>query len=344
MKPIRVLIVDDSPTVQTVLTSVLSDEPDIEVLGIASDPFEAKDLIVEKRPDVITLDFEMPRMDGITFLKRLMSFRPIPVIMISSYTRKNSIRTFEALNAGAFDFVAKPTGDVRIGLQNLKHEIISKIRAATRAKIKLSGLLGKSRKPISIGKNRAFNKIIVIGASTGGTQAIQTLLESMPSNVNGIVIVQHLPVGFTSAFAQRLNGLFPLNIKEAEDGDRIDQGDVLVAPGGIHLQVAKDLMGYYVQLKDGQPVKHQRPSVDIMFHSVAKTAASDSIGVLLTGMGDDGADGLLAMKQAGAFTVAQDEASSVLFGMPRAAIERGAAKVVVALDDIAQVILSSLTT
>jgi len=344
MKPIRVLIVDDSPTVQTVLTSVLSDEPDIEVLGIASDPFEAKDLIVGKRPDVITLDIEMPRMDGITFLKRLMSFRPIPVIMISSYTRKNSIRTFEALNAGAFDFVAKPTGDVRIGLQNLKHEIISKIRAATRAKIKLSGLLGKSREPISIGGNRAFNKIIVIGASTGGTQAIQTLLESMPSNVNGIVIVQHLPVGFTSAFAQRLNGLFPLNIKEAEDGDRIDQGDVLVAPGGIHLQVAKDLMGYYVQLKDGQPVKHQRPSVDIMFHSVAKTAASDSIGVLLTGMGDDGADGLLAMKQAGAFTVAQDEASSVLFGMPRAAIERGAAKVVVALDDIAQVILSSLTT
>jgi two-component system chemotaxis response regulator CheB len=344
MKPIRVLIVDDSPTVQTVLTSVLSDEPDIEVLGIASDPFEAKDLIVEKRPDVITLDIEMPRMDGITFLKRLMSFRPIPVIMISSYTRKNSIRTFEALNAGAVDFVAKPTGDVRIGLQKLKHEIITKIRAATRANIKLSGLLGKSRKPISIGENRAFNKIIVIGASTGGTQAIQTLLESMPPNVNGIVIVQHLPVRFTNDFAQRLNGLFPMNIKEAEDGDRIDQGDVLVAPGGRHLQVAKDPMGYYVQLKDGQPVKHQRPSVDIMFHSVAKTAASDSIGVLLTGMGDDGADGLLAMKQAGAFTVVQDEASSVMFGMPRAAIERGAAKVVVALDDIAKVVLSSLTT
>ena len=344
MKTIRVLIVDDSPTVQTVLMSILSDEPDIEVLGIASDPFEAKDLIVKKKPDVITLDIEMPRMDGITFLKRLMSFRPIPVIMISSYTRKNSIRTFEALNAGAVDFVAKPTVDVRIGLRKLKHEITTKVRAATRAKIKLSGLLGKSRKPVSIGKNRASNKIIVIGASTGGTQAIQTLLESMPSNVNGIVIVQHMPVRFTNAFAQRLNGLFPMNIKEAEDGDRIDQGDVLVAPGGRHLQVAKDPMGYYVQLKDGQPVKHQRPSVDIMFHSVAKTAASDSIGVLLTGMGDDGADGLLAMKQAGAFTVVQDEDSSVMFGMPRAAIERGAAKVVVALDDIARVVLSSLTT
>ena len=344
MKPIRVLIVDDSPTVQSVLTSLLSDEPDIEVLGTASDPFEAKDLIVKKRPDVITLDIEMPRMDGITFLKRLMSFRPVPVIMISSYTRENSIRTFEALNAGAVDFVAKPTGDVRTGLRKLKHEITTKVRAATRANIKPSGLLGKSRRPVSIGKNRALNKIIVIGASTGGTQAIQTLLECMPSNVNGIVIVQHMPVRFTNAFAQRLNGLFPMNIKEAEGGDRIDQGDVLVAPGGRHLLIAKDPMGYYVQLQDGRPVKHQRPSVDIMFHSVAKTAASDGIGILLTGMGDDGADGMLAMKRAGAFTVAQDEDTSVMFGMPGAAIARGAAKVVAALDDIASVVLSSLTT
>ena len=344
MKPIRVLIVDDSPTVQSVLTSLLSDEPDIEVLGTASDPFEAKDLIVKKRPDVITLDIEMPRMDGITFLKRLMSFRPVPVIMISSYTRENSIRTFEALNAGAVDFVAKPTGDVRTGLRKLKHEITTKVRAATRANIKPPGLLSKSRRPVSRGENRASNKIIVIGASTGGTLAIQTLLECMPSNVNGIVIVQHMPDRFTNPFAQRLNGLFPMNIKEAEDGDRIDKGDVLVAPGGRHLQVAKDPMGYYVQLQDGRPVKHQRPSVDIMFHSVAKTAASDGIGILLTGMGDDGADGLLAMKQAGAFTVAQDEATSVIFGMPGAAIERGAAKVVVALDDIASVVLSSLTT
>ncbi len=344
MKPIRVLIVDDSPIVQSVLTSLLSDEPDFEVLGTASDPFEANDLIVKKRPDVITLDIEMPRMDGITFLKRLMSFRPVPVIMISSYTRENSICTFEALNAGAVDFVAKPTGDVRSGLRKMKHEITTKLRAAKRAKIKPSGLFGKSRRLVSIGKNRASNKIIVIGASTGGTQAIQTLLECMPSNVNGIVIVQHMPVRYTNPFAQRLNGLFLMNIKEAEDGDRIDKGNVLVAPGGRHLQVAKDPMGYYVQLQDGRPVKHQRPSVDIMFHSVAKTAASDGIGILLTGMGDDGADGLLAMKQAGAFTVAQDEASSVIFGMPGAAIERGAAIVVAELDDIASVVLSSLKT
>ena len=342
MKPIRVLIVDDSPTVQSVLTSVLSGEPDIEVVGTASDPFEAKDSIVKERPDVITLDIEMPRMDGITFLKRLMSFRPVPVIMISSYTRENSIRTLEALDAGAVDFVAKPTGDVRTGLLKLGYEITTKVRAAAQARIKPSVLFGKPEKSVPIAKIRARNKIIAIGASTGGTQAIQSLLGSMPSNVNGIVIVQHMPARFTKAFAQRLDTLFPMDIKEAKDGDRLDKGSVLVAPGGWHLQVAKDPMGYYVKLQDGRPVKHQRPSVDVLFRSVAKTAASNGIGILLTGMGDDGAGGLLAMKQAGAFTIAQDEATSVIFGMPRSAIERGAVEVVAAVDDIAGIVLSAL--
>ena len=342
MKPIRVLIVDDSPTVQSVLTSVLSGEPDIEVVGTASDPFEAKDSIVKERPDVITLDIEMPRMDGITFLKRLMSFRPVPVIMISSYTRENSIRTLEALDAGAVDFVAKPTGDVRTGLLKLGYEITTKVRAAAQAKIKPSVLFGKPEKSVPIAKIRARNKIIAIGASTGGTQAIQSLLGSMPSNVNGIVIVQHMPARFTKAFAQRLDTLFPMDIKEAKDGDRLDKGSVLVAPGGWHLQVAKDPMGYYVKLQDGRPVKHQRPSVDVLFRSVAKTAASNGIGILLTGMGDDGAGGLLAMKQAGAFTIVQDEATSVIFGMPRSAIERGAVEVVAAVDDIAGIVLSAL--
>lgn len=342
MKPIRVLIVDDSPTVQSVLTSILSGEPDIEVVGTASDPFEAKDTIVKERPDVITLDIEMPRMDGITFLKRLMSFRPVPVIMISSYTRENSIRTLEALDAGAVDFVAKPTGDVRTGLLKLRYDITTKVRAATWAKIKPSVLFGKSEKSVPIAKIGARNKIIAIGASTGGTQAIQRLLGSMPSNVNGIVIVQHMPPRFTKAFAQRLDTLFPLDIKEAKDGDRLDTGRVLVAPGEWHLQVAKDPMGYYVKLQNSRPVKHQRPSVDVLFRSVAKTAASNGIGILLTGMGDDGAGGLLAMKQAGAFTIAQDEATSVVYGMPRSAIERGAVEVVAAVDDIAGIILSAL--
>ncbi len=342
MKPIRVLIVDDSPTVQSVLTSVLSGEPDIEVVGTASDPFEAKDLIVKKRPDVITLDIEMPRMNGITFLKRLMSFRPLPVIMISSYTRENSIRTLEALDAGAVDFIAKPTGDVRTGLRELRHEIASKVRAATRARIKPSVLFGKPEKPVPIAKIRPSNKIIAIGASTGGTQAIQRVLGSMPSNINGVAIVQHMPARFTKTFAQMLDTLFPMDVKEAEDRDRLDAGKVLVAPGGWHLHVARGNKGYYVRLQDGRPVKHQRPSVDVLFNSVAKTAAGDAIGILLTGMGNDGAAGLLAMKQAGAFTVAQDEATSVVFGMPGSAIKRGAAEVVAPLDDIADIVLSRL--
>ncbi|MCK4728967.1 MAG: chemotaxis response regulator protein-glutamate methylesterase [Desulfobacterales bacterium] len=339
MKPICVLIVDDSPTVQSVLTSILSGVPDIEVVGTASDAFEAKDLILEKRPDAITLDVEMPRMDGITFLKRLMTFRPLPVIMISSYTRENSIRTLEALNAGAVDFVAK---DMKSGFSKSKHEIITKVRAAAQAKIKSSVLFGKPVKPVPKEKIRPSDKIIAIGASTGGTQAIQRVLGSMPSNINGVAIVQHMPARFTKTFAQMLDTLFPMDIKEAEDGDRLDEGRVLVAPGGWHLHVAKGHKGYYVRLQDGRPVKHQRPSVDVLFNSVAKTAAGDAIGILLTGMGNDGAAGLLAMKQAGAFTVAQDEATSVVFGMPGSAIKRGAAEVVAPLDDIADIVLSRL--
>ena len=344
MKPIRVLVVDDSPTVQSVLTNLLSAEPDIEVVGSASDPFEAKDLILKKRPDVITLDIEMPRMDGIAFLKRLMNFRPVPVIMISSYTRANSLRTLEALDAGALDFVAKPAGNVRTGLRKLKHEITTKVRAATWARIKPSVLFGKLEKAVPKARLMPSDKIIAIGASTGGTRAIQRLLGSIPSDVNGIVIVQHMPVRFTKAFAQHLNTLFPMDVKEAEDGDGLDRGKVLVAPGGRHLHMAKDLKGYYVRLCYGRPVKHQRPSIDVLFHSVAKTAGRDAIGILLTGMGDDGADGLLAMKQAGAFTVAQDKATSVVFGMPGSAIERGAVEVVAALDDISGIILSAINS
>ena len=342
MKPIRVLIVDDSPTVQSVLTSVLSEHTDIQVVGTAFDPYEAKDLVVKKRPDVITLDIEMPRMDGISFLKRLMSFRPIPVIMISSYTRENSRRTMQALNAGAVDFIAKPARDVRIGLRELEHEITSKVRAATRAKIKRPALLGKPEKTVPVAKIGASNKIIAIGASTGGTRAIQSVLGAMPSNINGVAIVQHMAVRFTKTFAETLNESFPMDIKEAEEGDRLDTGKVLISPGGLHLDVAKDHKGYYVRLQDGRPVKYQRPSVDVFFHSVARTAGRDAIGILLTGMGDDGADGLLAMRQAGAFTIAQDEATSVVFGMPGSAIARGAAKIVAPLDEIADIVLSRL--
>ena len=342
MKPIRVRIVDDSPTVQSVLKSILSGDADIEVVGIASDPFEAKDLIVEVKPDVITLDIEMPRMDGITFLKRLMSFRPLPVIMISSYTRENSVRTLEALDAGAVDFVAKPTEDVKTRLEELKHEITTKVKAAAQAKIKPSLSFGKPEKLVPAAQMEASDKIIAIGASTGGTRALQRLLASLPANVNGIVIVQHMPARFTKTFAQHLDESCDMDIKEAEDGDRLDRGRVLVAPGGWHLEVARDQNGYCVRLQNGRPVNYQRPSVDVLFHSVVETAAGNAIGIILTGMGQDGSDGLLAMKEVGAFTIAQDEATSVVFGMPGSAIERGAVEVVAPLDDIARILLSAL--
>ena len=342
MKPIRVLIVDDSPTVQSVLKSILSGDADIEVVGTASDPFEAKDLIVEVKPDVITLDIEMPRMDGITFLKRLMSFRPLPVIMISSYTRENSVRTLEALDAGAVDFVAKPTENVKTRLEELKHEITTKVKAAAQAKIKPSLSFGKPEKLVPAAQMEASDKIIAIGASTGGTRALQRLLASLPANVNGIVIVQHMPARFTKTFAQHLDESCDMDIKEAEDGDRLGRGQVLVAPGGWHLEVAGEQNGYYVRLQDGRPVNYQRPSVDVLFHSVVETAAGNAIGIILTGMGQDGSDGLLAMKEVGAFTIAQDEATSVVFGMPGSAIERGAVEVVAPLDDIARILLSAL--
>jgi two-component system chemotaxis response regulator CheB len=344
MKPIRVLIVDDSPTVQSVLKSLLAEEPDIQIVGTASDPYEAKDLIVQEAPDVITLDIEMPRMDGITFLKRLMSFQPMPVIMISSYTRENSKRTLEALNAGAVDFVAKPTDDVKSGLQGLKHEIVTKIRAASLAKIKTAALFAQPDKPpVTEALIAPSDKVIAVGASTGGTRALHRLLASMPSNVNGMVIVQHMPARFTKTFAQNLDAACALDVKEAEDGDRVVRGKVLLAPGGLHLELAIDVDGYFVRLHDGEPVKYQRPSVDVLFHSVAKAAGEKAVGVLLTGMGNDGSDGLLAMKRGGAFTIAQDEGTSVVFGMPGAAIEIGAAEVVAALEEISGIVLAKLS-
>ncbi|MBW1858491.1 MAG: chemotaxis response regulator protein-glutamate methylesterase [Deltaproteobacteria bacterium] len=344
MKPVRVLIVDDSPTVQAVLKNVLAEESDIQIVGTASDPYEAKDLIVQHKPDVITLDIEMPRMDGITFLKRLMSFRPLPVIMISSYTRENSVRTLEALDAGAVDFVAKPTGDVKTGLQKLKYEIVTKIRAAAQAKIRTSALFAQPEKPpVLEDLTGPSDRVIAIGASTGGTRAIHRLLAAMPSNMNGMIIVQHMPARFTKTFAQNLDASCALDVKEAEDADRVARGKVLLAPGGFHLELLSDLDGYFVRLHDGEPVKYQRPSVDILFQSVARAAGDKAIGVLLTGMGNDGSDGLLAMKQAGAFTIAQDEGTSVVFGMPGAAIELGAAKVVAALEDISGIVLAKLT-
>lgn len=342
MKPIRVLIVDDSPTVQRVLAKILSSHNGIEVVGTASDPFEATNLIVDKQPDVVTLDIEMPRMDGITFLKRLMSYRPLPVIMVSSYTYENSRRTLEALEAGAVDFVAKPSSEVGTGLQQLEYDIVSKVMAAARAKISPARLLDRPAGWTEWENFHSSHGIIAVGASTGGTNAIRRLLGFLPPNVNGMAIVQHMPARFTKTFAEQLDILFPMAVKEAEDGDRLDQGRVLIAPGGRHLEVLRNADGFYVRLHDGNPVKHQRPSVDVLFRSVAASAGPDAIGILLTGMGTDGTDGLLAMKKAGALTIAQDKDTSVVFGMPGSAIAKGAVGVVAPIDEVAEVVLKAL--
>lgn len=346
MKPIRVLIVDDSPIVQLILKRILSKEPDIDIVGVASDPFEAKDLILKDKPDVITLDIEMPRMDGITFLKRLMSYSPIPVIMISSYTRKNSMRTMEALEAGAVDFVAKPSQDLERGFTSLRDEIVAKIRAAGEAHVKPLFLRRKAR--IKTGKtlHAISHKLIAIGASIGGPSAIQKLLCSISFQPQCIVIAQHMAAGYTQAFAQRLNNILPFDVREARDMDCVDHGEVLITPGGRHMRVIRNEESYMIQLDKTSPT--QDPSIEIgrsinvLFHSVAKSAGPNAVGIILTGMGNDGVDGLVAMKEAGAYTIAQDEASCVVFGMSRLAIERGIVNAVASPEDIPAILLTDV--
>lgn len=346
MKPIRVLIVDDSPTAQLSLRRILSAEPDIEVMGVASDPFEAKDLITEDKPDVITLDIEMPRMDGITFLKRLMSYSPIPVIMFSSYTRKNSIQTIEALDAGAVDFVTKPSYGTETGFTSLRDEIVTKVRVASKVQVKPFILHRKAL--IKTGKtpDTIANKLIAIGASIGGPRAVQKLLCGISFQPLGIVIAQHMATGYTHALAQRLNRLLPFEVREARDMDRVDQGSVLIAPGEKHMRVVQNGSGYRIQLDEILPTEHPSTnicrSINVLFHSVAKSVGPKAVGIILTGMGNDGADGMAAMKEAGAYTIAQDKASCVVFGMPRVAIERGIVDAVASPEDIPDILLTKV--
>ena len=342
MKPISVLIVEDSPVVQLVLKRILSREPDIEVMGVASDAFEAKEWVMRDMPDVITLDIEMPRMDGISFLKRLMSYRPIPVVMISSYTHKNSLRTMEALEAGAVDFVTKPSQDVERGLTELRDDIISKIRTAAQSRVKVDFLRHKPETKIEKKYYTVSRKLIAIGASTGGPSVIQKILSGFFFQTRGIVIAQHMTERYTQAFAERLNTLFPFEVSEACDMDCIDQGKVLIAPGGKHIRVVRKGDNYFVRVDRPSKTNHQCPSADILFHSVAKSAGPNAVGIILTGMGEDGADGIAAMKKAGAYTIAQDEASSVVFGMPGAAIKRGTIDVVASPDDIPALVFAKV--
>ncbi|MDT8879163.1 chemotaxis response regulator protein-glutamate methylesterase [Halomonas saccharevitans] len=338
--PIKVLCVDDSALIRDLLTDIINQQPDMEVVAVAPDPLVARDLIKRHNPDVLTLDVEMPRMDGLDFLERLMRLRPMPVLMVSSLTQSGSEVTLRALELGAVDFVAKPSLGIRHGMLEYATEIAEKLRAAARSRPR------QARRPSAPGPQPlkapivSSEKLIIIGASTGGTEAIRQVLEPLPANSPAILITQHMPGGFTRSFAERLDRLCQISVKEAVDGERILPGHAYIAPGDAHLKLARSGANYVARLDDGPPVNRHRPSVDVLFHSAATQAGRNAIGVLLTGMGKDGAAGLLEMRQAGSATVAQDEASCVVYGMPREAVALGAAAEVLPLEEVAPRLLS----
>lgn len=339
--PIRVLIVDDSATARAVLCDILESDPLIEVVATASDAYVARDKIVELRPDVVCLDVEMPRMDGITFLRKMMHYMPIPVVMVSSLTQNGAKTTLEALEAGAVDFVGKPHSHIYDGKDEMKDELLAKIKTAAKAKV-FKKELTSAHQANSGSLAETTNKILAIGASTGGTEAIKDVLMGLPRNAPGTVVVQHMPANFTETFAQRLNSLCAMEVREAKNGDSITPGVVLIAPGDYHMVVRRSGARYYVEIGSGGKVSGHRPSVDVLFNSVAKIAGANAIGVILTGMGSDGAKGLLAMSNAGAKTLGQDETSCVVYGMPKTAFEMGGVQRQVPLSKIANSVLSLL--
>jgi len=351
---IRVLIVDDSAVVRQTLTDILESDPEIEVLGAASDPFVAARRIQQEVPDVITLDVEMPRMDGITFLRKIMAQRPIPVVMCSSLVEARSETLMQALEAGAVDILLKPKLDTRQGLLESRIRICDTIKGAARARLNRGPR--PRAEPRAVEKKltadamlpppstrhamaRTTESVICIGASTGGTEALREVLEALPADCPGIVVVQHMPERFTAAFAHRLNGICAVEVKEAADGDTVLRGRVLIAPGARHMLLRRSGARYHVEVKDGPLVSRHRPSVDVLFRSAAQYAGGNATGIIMTGMGDDGARGLLEMRKAGAHTVAQDEATSVVFGMPKEAIALGAVEKVLPLESLAAEIL-----
>ena len=337
----RVLIVDDSAVVRQIFTRELSRDPGIEVIGSAPDPYVARDKIIQLKPDVITLDIEMPRMDGITFLRKLMKYYPMPVIVVSSLTSRGGELAVEAMDAGAVDVMCKPGAAYTVG--DMSESLVDKIKAAAIVDIrkKIANRTRQENAPVvRLSMTKTTNKIVVIGASTGGTEAIKDLLTAFPTSAPGTVIVQHMPEHFTRSYAQRLNSLCAIEVKEAEDGDSVNPGRALIAPGNRHMLLRRSGAKYYVEVKDGPLVHHQRPSVEVLFNSAARYAGANSIGVILTGMGKDGAQGLLEMKKGGAVTIAQDQQSCVVFGMPKEAIELGAADMILPLNRIAQNIIS----
>jgi two-component system chemotaxis response regulator CheB len=349
-KKIRVLIVDDSAVVRQTMAEILSSDPQIEVMATAADPFIAADRIKEEIPDVITLDVEMPRMDGITFLQKIMSQHPIPVVMCSSLTEGGSETALKALEYGAVEIIQKPRMGTKQFLEESKVRICDAVKAASQARL---GIIRAERREIApkltadvimarpTGNSmiQTTEKVIMVGASTGGTEALRVFLEALPADCPGIVIVQHMPEGFTRSFSQRLDGICRISVKEAANNDTVVRGRALIAPGNLHLLLKRSGARYYVEIKDGPLVSRHRPSVDVLFRSAARYAGKNAVGVIMTGMGDDGARGMLEMKEAGAKNIAQDEASSVVFGMPNEAIKLGGVDLVRPLEAIAADVL-----
>ncbi len=349
MKKIRVLVVDDSALIRKLLTELINDQRDMEAIGAAPDPLVAREMIRSLNPDVLTLDIEMPKMDGLDFLERLMRLRPMPVVMVSSLTERGSEMTLQALELGAVDFVAKPKIDIVSGLQQYADQIANKIRVAARARIKpyvfksVPQSASASAVLPSI-KSRATSteKLIIVGASTGGTEAIKDFLINLPPDCPGILVTQHMPEAFTKSFANRLNNLCRIDVSEAQGGERIMPGHAFIAPGNAHLLLKRSGANYVTELNNGALVSRHRPSVDVLFRSAANCAGKNAIGVILTGMGKDGAAGMLEMHKAGATNFAQDEASCVVFGMPKEAIAAGGVDEVVPLNEMAKRVLAKL--
>jgi two-component system chemotaxis response regulator CheB len=346
---VRVLIVDDSASVRQILTTILSEDPEIEVMATASDPFAAARRLQNELPDVILLDIEMPRMDGITFLRKIMAQHPIPVIICSSLTEDGSDLMFQAFEAGAVDIVPKPRIDTRQALLESSGRLREAVKSASRARVRPRSERRLIEKKLSadaiipppvLGRSRpTTERIVCIGASTGGTEALNDVLEALPANCPGILIVQHMPQGFTAAFARRLDGTCAMKVTEAEDGEPVLPGHAYIAPGARHMLLQRTGMRYHIAIKDGPPVSRHRPSVDVLFRSAAQYAGSNALGVIMTGMGDDGARGMLEMRKLGATTRAQDEESCVVFGMPKEAIACGAVEKIVSLNQISKEIM-----
>jgi len=338
--PVRVLIVDDSAVMRQLLTSLLEADPEITVVGTAADPYIARDRIKTLNPDVITLDVEMPHMDGLTFLRKIMALRPMPVVMISTLTQSGAETTLEALEVGAVDFIAKPAHEQAERLAELAEELQQKIKAA--AQVRVAALRAPPAAPRAPRRLlRSTGKIVFVGASTGGVEALKSLLMGLPENCPPTLITQHMPPRFTTGFAERLNRECPMKVSEAADGDVIEAGHVYIAPGSHHLEIVRAGSGHVCRLSDGPPVSGHRPSVDVLFRSAARVCAKTAVAAILTGMGKDGAEGMLELRRAGAVTLGQDEESSLIYGMPRAAFERGAVMRQYSLSRMADAILDA---